>query len=46
MEASASCRGQDTFASDEFRASTPTIRSRLLLLGKRQRSMPTAAVGP
>jgi hypothetical protein len=32
--------------NDEFRASTPTIGSRSLLLGKRQQPMPTAAVGP
>ena len=36
---------RETLGMDEFRASTPTIGSRSLLLGKRQRPMPSAAVG-
>jgi hypothetical protein len=45
METSVSKGETETFEMDEFRASTSTIGSRSLLLGKRQRPMPTAAVG-
>jgi hypothetical protein len=45
METRVSIGETEAFEMDEFRASTSTIGSRSLLLGKRQRPMPTAAVG-